>query len=927
MNIDEIVSYIKNAGTFDEHWYATRYPDISLLNIDPIGHYVRIGALLHRDPGPDFSTAEYLNLHPDVRAAGINPYFHYLKWGRDERRKTRNQPAPTVRKEVMEAAVPTVEMASVEQQSEAKPIHGATFSVAELDRKLWGGYSRLATEALGRTKGDGSLAKLDRADAAWCLARWFYFHADYPRTMENVQFFNVFHPAIEKKVLLLEIQALIKLERWSDALERIDAGLQELRAKTDLYLLRSTAVRCAGMAAGNPAREVEKEQLALLNEAMAIGKVAGLRLKDPGKPLHFFNLSCKREKTIKSSPKVSIVIPAYNAESTIGVVLDSLTNQTWLDVEIVVVDDVSTDRTVKVVTGIAKKDKRIKLVQQKENGGAYAARNAGLLHATGDYITVHDSDDWSHPRKIELQIAALKDNPGAHACISYWVRVNEHLEVIGPWQPKASLLDLNFSSLMFDRTVLSELGGWDDVRVNGDAEFRTRLLQKFGPDSICKTRYSQILSFSLSRDDSLTRSKATAVRSLLFGMRWLYRDAYEYGHERAQTLHNNALLKRERLFPLPLGIRTDKAKNTSYDMVVVSDFALKGGAFVSTLNYIIACCKLQKRVAVVHWRKFDLNIHSSLNPKLYAACLEYGIDILSPGDAVETVDVLFGYPAIINNLQDDFPSIKTQNLIVIINQFAERLYDGSDPQYDPEIVRANLRTLFGMEGSWIAISDLVRGLMLKDKRYPTPHVDVWSPMVEADEWFKVPLRWRGGSGAAPIIGRHGRDAYTKWPSDPDALRAAYAAGKPWPVRFLGGAANALKIIGEAPPNWQIMPFGSVEPQEFLGDLDFYLHYPHERYIEEFGRAVMEAMAMGIPVILPEIFRQTFGDGAAYAEPAAVTDVIQSLWSDKRAYINQAEQGRAFVCEKCDTKTFKRRLDSFQKSVSKVPAGNERRLST
>lgn len=920
MNTDEIISFIRSTGSFDESWYAEQYPDIALLNIDPVSHYVRIGALLQRDPSPEFSTSEYLSLHDDVRQTGVNPYFHYLKWGKDEGRKTRLRPVakPNGRTAISaNAAVAAVDTAPAADMAPPKPKPVETakrFSVAELDRKLWGGYSRRACGLLEESKGDGGLPKDERAEAAWCLARWFYYHDNYAKAMQNIQFFNVFHPQIEKKVLLLEILACVKLGRWTEALSRVDAGLRELRAKTDLLFLKSTIVRRAGLSAGRPVRDVEKEQLALLNEALAVGKVAGLKLKDSAGPLHFFNLSCKREKTIKFDPKVSIVIPMHNAEATIGSVLDSLRNQTWLNIEIVVVDDASTDRSAKVVEDIANKDKRIKLVRQERNGGAYAARNAGLRHATGQYITVHDSDDWSHPRKIELQVAALNDNPSAQACISYWVRVNEHLEIVGPWQPKTSLLDLNFSSLMFSRKVLEELGGWDIVRVNGDAEFRTRLLQRFGQNAICKTRYSQVLSFSLSRDDSLTRSKATSVRSLLFGMRWLYRDAYEYGHAKGKSWHNDALLQSARPFPLPLGIRMTGARPAVYDLVVVSDFALKGGAFVSTLNYIVGACKLNMRVAVVHWRKFDLNIHSPLNSKLYDACVQYGVDILSPGDTVETKYVLFGYPAIINHLQDDFPSIKTDHLIVIINQFAERLYDGTDPQYDPEVVRANLRSLFGMEGSWIAISDLVRGLMEKDRRYPVPHPDVWSPMVEAEQWFKVPLRWRGGSGRAPVIGRHGRDAYTKWPTDKRSLRAAYVADKPWPVRILGGAANALKVIGEAPPNWEIMPFGAVEPQAFLEDLDFYLHYPHENYIEEFGRAVMEAMAIGIPVILPKIFRQTFGDSATYAEAPDVAKVIQKLWEDRNAYLAQAERGRAFVREKCDMRTFKKRLERFHEHL-------------
>jgi glycosyltransferase involved in cell wall biosynthesis len=909
MDSNEIVGYIKRQGAFDSDWYLSRYQDVAELGVDPIYHYVHIGAYIERDPSPTFSTAAYLKAHADVRKAGINPYYHYLKYGKSEGRLVVASAEANRTKPYKGTPVPR--SASLPQP----PKPAVEFALEELDRKLWGGYSLKARDLLERAKFNSALPHLERAEAAWFLARWYYFHEDYFRALENIELYNAFRGEIEKKVVLLEVLTCIKLGRWEQAFARIAAGMEKIKVHTDLLLLKATVVRQQGLATGKPLSDVEAEQLAVLNEMFAAGRLSGLELKDPSKPLHFYNLASKRGRAAKvtTGPRVSIVIPMFNAEQTMGLVLESLLNQTWRNLEIVVVDDVSTDRSVNIVREYQREHRRIRLIRQKKNGGAYAARNTGLRHVTGEYVTVHDSDDWSHPSKIELQVAALKRNPQAHACISYWVRVTENLEVVGPWRAKSSLLDLNFSSLMFDRTVLDELGGWDVVRVNGDAEFRTRLLQRFGDAAICKTRYSQVLSLALSRDDSLTRSKATAVRSLLFGMRWFHRDAYQYWHAKKATWHNSHLLSGDRAYPLARGMCVNRNDVPAYDFVVISDFALKGGAFVSTLNYIIAAVRDNRRVAVVHWRKFDLNNHAPVNPKLYDACLKYNIDILTPGDTVTSKYVLFGYPAIINTLLDDFPRIIAEQVILIINQFAERLYDGSDPQYDPEVVRANLRTLFGQEGTWIAISQLVRGLMERDKRYPTPSESIWSPMIEAEQWTQRPLRWRGDGLKYPVIGRHGRDAYTKWPSDAKELRAAYLADKPWPVRMLGGASCALNVIGETPSNWEVIPFGSVEADVFLNDLDFYIHYPHEKYIEEFGRAVMEAMAIGVPVILPPVFKQTFGDAALYADASKVAETIERVWRSRTEYLEQAKKGRAFVMEKCDIRKFPARLAELGES--------------
>ncbi len=174
----------------------------------------------------------------------------------------------------------------------------------------------------------------------------------------------------------------------------------------------------------------------------------------------------------------------------------------------------------------------------------------------------------------------------------------------------------------------------------------------------------------------------------------------------------------------------------------------------------------------------------------------------------------------------------------------------------------------------------------------------WNPLLDTDSWCAGELRWRGNTRSRPVIGRHARDHYTKWPSDPDALRSAYCANRPCEVRLLGGIRFALNIVNKAPGNWRAHAFGSLEPVNFLRDLDFFVHYPHEDYIEEFGRAIIEAMAVGIPVILPPSFADTFGDAACYAMPQDVWSTVLALWHDQEAYLKQAHKGRLFVMEHC-----------------------------
>lgn len=96
-------------------------------------------------------------------------------------------------------------------------------------------------------------------------------------------------------------------------------------------------------------------------------------------------------------PKFSIIVPVYNVEKFVARTLESAINQNYKDIEIICVDDCGQDKSVDIVKEFAKKDKRIKIIHNKENLKLYLARANGVRHAQGDYILNLDSDDYLHP--------------------------------------------------------------------------------------------------------------------------------------------------------------------------------------------------------------------------------------------------------------------------------------------------------------------------------------------------------------------------------------------------------------------------------------------------------------------------------------------------------------------------------------------------
>ena len=94
-----------------------------------------------------------------------------------------------------------------------------------------------------------------------------------------------------------------------------------------------------------------------------------------------------------TSPKISVILSAYNEEKFIGNAIESLVNQTLEDIEIIIINDGSTDNTLEIINGYARKDSRIKVIDQ-ENIGLGASRNKGMKIAGGEYVTFLDGDDW-----------------------------------------------------------------------------------------------------------------------------------------------------------------------------------------------------------------------------------------------------------------------------------------------------------------------------------------------------------------------------------------------------------------------------------------------------------------------------------------------------------------------------------------------------
>ena len=206
-------------------------------------------------------------------------------------------------------------------------------------------------------------------------------------------------------------------------------------------------------------------------------------------------------------PLVSVVMAARDASGTINAAISSVLNQSWRKLELIVVDDLSGDRTAAVAAKAIGSDQRGRVMRLEKHAGPYGARNVGIAAATGGFVTFQDADDASHPMRIEEAVRALARNPQSKAHFSRLIRCNEHGLLVAP--RVFPLIRANPSSLMVRREVFVEIGPFELAPFGADIEFIGRIAAIFGANSVLRSR--ALRSIALARPDSLTGSNISGI--------------------------------------------------------------------------------------------------------------------------------------------------------------------------------------------------------------------------------------------------------------------------------------------------------------------------------------------------------------------------------------------------------------------------------
>jgi glycosyltransferase involved in cell wall biosynthesis len=642
-----------------------------------------------------------------------------------------------------------------------------------------------------------------------------------------------------------------------------------------------------------------------LNAYLTVSGVAPVTLaQESGSVLE--NMGSYGLPRIEHGPKVSVIIPAFNAEKTIGYAVRSILDQTWGPLEVIVIDDHSTDDTWLKIQKLAKTDSRLIVLRNPVNVGPYVTKNVGLKISTGTYVTGHDADDWALPQRIQKQVEFLQVNDFGFG-LSGMLRMDANgvITRINPagLNTQDGACASAFISLMAETRLLKGIyGHWDDLRFAGDSEM-IRRIQAAEKREI--PRLHQVGLFALNNPDGLTNHPDYGYSSgKISQARIQNRDAAALWHKTLDR--TNAYLdfpQQSRSYPVHPGTVNNAEvvsevikhyKGTApvlydpvkeFDVCIITNLRFPAGNCSSTLDEMrsftdsgLSVCLYQCPIDtdLLNERAYDISDR-------YAAWedrIRYWYEI----GRVQCKHLIVRHPRVISSVSFEriVDRITCQKAHVVINNAAYGI--SGEEVYPVEKAIRMTAAIKSQKVQIVPISPLIReelkGLVpasfLGDMNW-SPTFNVADYDNSPKEKLSIPYR----------LGRHGRDGPEKWIETPEFLLQAYPNDPDFSIEILGGAKKALNVLRKLPDNWTVHEFGSISPLEYLEKLDIFAYFPNTNLKEAFGRTIIEAMISSVPCILPHKFKETFYDLAFYVEPVHVAALVRTLaenWEEGRIFL-------------------------------------------
>ena len=278
--------------------------------------------------------------------------------------------------------------------------------------------------------------------------------------------------------------------RHEEARISVTKSISRWPDQNDVYITASQVEKNAGAPLG---------QITNLNSMLKLHGLEPVSSSSPDLAITPEYLNTESDRKIEDERLVSIIMTTYKQDPLLDAAIASILNQTYRNIELIIVDDCSPDENFEYLQKLADNDSRIRVFRMDINGGTYSAKNFGMTKSRGEFIGFMDSDDYCHAQRIEFQVASFDEHPDLMGITHDYFRIDEssNIEFRG-----IGALRMACISLLMRRQVLSEIGFFDSLRVGADTEYIERIEAKYGAERRLRARIPSM--FMMLHSNSLT---------------------------------------------------------------------------------------------------------------------------------------------------------------------------------------------------------------------------------------------------------------------------------------------------------------------------------------------------------------------------------------------------------------------------------------
>lgn len=609
--------------------------------------------------------------------------------------------------------------------------------------------------------------------------------------------------------------------------------------------------------------------LSSFNKELDVYKLDRVRVA-PGDGEPFDRLTTVGEVSPRTvdGPLVSIVVSVFKPTVSLLTAVRSLVNQTWKNLQIIIVDDATPEGYESLFEQAQALDDCVEYVRSPVNGGTYKSRNLGISLSRGEFVGFQDGDDWSHPERIERQLRPLMSEPAVTATLSMAIRVYSDLSIT---KVGSNPVHEIAPSLLYRRAVLHErLGDFDDVRKAADNEFHKRIKTVYGPDAL--QTVCEPLSLYQLTDGSLSRAD--------FRIGWhrharvSYHSSYGHWHQRIADREVDPRLDKDhpRTFPAPPEFLGESHPQSTADVVVLADWRrdITTSSGLSDEVRALVEAGLTVRLARAELMRFA-NVRRIYPDPSVLELVENGETCWVPlSEDTPTRTLIVRDPELLTFAPHaGVVGLRPEQVVVIADR-APRQGAGA-PTFDPAQVEDVVRELFGCGTSWLPALPGIAEALVADGAEGVVHRATSAQVVST---ARFPRRFLQGK---PVVGACDQAGF-------DTGRLTEEDFTSW---SRGGSDLDLRVLSSARPtsrsgagsNWLRFDAREISIREFSDLLDFCVFPPSTPWNLPMVHPALEAMASGCVVILDPVYEPYFGAAGLYLGEQSLSRLVKDMWSD------------------------------------------------